>query len=376
MASRRPSIRRLAVAVLALTAGGALLAKVPGSGARVRDSVTLADERIKTALTAYRGRYAWSTFDSEARVFRVAMASAEPGSKRVLAIAPRKVQFDLDLGPDGDGGVVAVYSRCEREPTVAITLLGTPSYFRGQGCRLFRFDPERGRERRLSIPLRRGSLYQPSVWRRRLAFVFVPRGGPVLRRRPEIWTGRLRGARVDRLRRVQLRPIPRHRSEGAAAPPGPTSLDIDGRRMAFVTEASYDSYCRYNSEERTPDAITGLWMSFNGRERARRRLRACETERHLYVAAATVSRRHVAALRIDRRRRAKREGEAFPPPVIRVIRFASARAAGEQRCFDGDVRALAVDGDRLLLGQYHPAINAPGSRFRISLTSFRSARRC
>src|SRR4051794_32675483 len=88
-------------------------------------------------------------------------------------VAPRGVPFDVDLGPDAQGRTVAVYSRCEREPT-PITSAGAIAYPSGaRGCRIYLYDPEVGTERRLAPG------YLPAIWKGTLVLARGDRDAPL-----------------------------------------------------------------------------------------------------------------------------------------------------------------------------------------------------
>lgn len=152
------------------------------------------------------------------------------GAVRRLPVAPRSVPFDVDLGPDRRGSTVAVYSRCAREPDLPAagrSPLAHPSYTRGRGCDIYRFDFATGRERKLAGASTAGaSEVLPSVWRDKIAFARVYE--------------RRAGAR-GLLPYLYVRPLSGGRSQrqpggarGKTGLPGPISLDLYGRRLSFV----------------------------------------------------------------------------------------------------------------------------------------------
>jgi hypothetical protein len=139
-------------------------------------AVVLAKQEAPTAVTTHRGLAVWSAWSPQERVYRLA-ASREGGPAFVLPVAPRRVPFDADLGPDRHGRPVAVYSRCRREPPrdgFRGLQVGLPDYTRGRGCNVWRYDFARGRERPVrGAGRRRVSEYLPSIWRERLAFARI-----------------------------------------------------------------------------------------------------------------------------------------------------------------------------------------------------------
>jgi hypothetical protein len=143
-------------------------------------------------------------------------------------VKPRSVPFDVDLGPSKDDGVVAAYSRCEQEPDsygAGGVLLRTT----GRGCDIFRLDVLDGEETKLKgASTDQSSEFLPSIWRDRVAFarVFEQREG----RRgdlPYLYVRPLDGGTSERQPGG---------SRGDDGLPGPTGLDLFGRRMSFSWE--------------------------------------------------------------------------------------------------------------------------------------------
>src|SRR5918992_935338 len=66
-----------------------------------------------SAVSAYRGRVVWSRPVAAAGRFELMLWHA--GAARRLPVPTRRVQFDADIGPGPNGGLVVVYSRCRRE---------------------------------------------------------------------------------------------------------------------------------------------------------------------------------------------------------------------------------------------------------------------
>jgi hypothetical protein len=150
------------------------------------------------------------------------------GEIETAGVDPRGVPFDVDLGPSEDDGVVAAYSRCEQEPDeygAGGVLLRTT----GRGCDIFRLDVSGGEETELEgASTEDSSEYLPSIWRDSVAFarVFEQRDG----RRgdlPYLYVRPLDGGRSDRQPGG---------SRGDDGLPGPTGLDLYGRRMSFSWE--------------------------------------------------------------------------------------------------------------------------------------------
>lgn len=154
-----------------------------------------------------------------------------------LPIDPRLgVPFDVDLGPDGHGNVVAAYSRCQVEPDV-ITVRDTfvarvfsrpyPAYTAGRGCDIYRFDFDTLTESKLAGASTDGaSEMLPSIWKDQVAFARVYEQRDGLRGRvPYLYVRPLAGGRSERQPGG---------SRGSNGLPGPTRLDLYGRRLSFV----------------------------------------------------------------------------------------------------------------------------------------------
>ena len=92
-----------------------------------------------------------------------------------VAVAPRSIPFDVDVGP-GPSGAAVTYSRCSLEPPERFGPSGLsilPDYTRARGCGMYRYDVRDGVERPLAGS-RRGVL--PTVWHGRVAYL-TPRSG-------------------------------------------------------------------------------------------------------------------------------------------------------------------------------------------------------
>jgi hypothetical protein len=119
-------------------------------------------------IDAYAGRVVWSDYDAAVDAWRLMEHSR--GVTRAVPVPARPTPFDVDLGPDGHGGTVAVYSRCRRSipGDLPAPRLGS----RRRGCDLYRYSFATGRE----APVRRANSATadetwPAVWGARIAFV-------------------------------------------------------------------------------------------------------------------------------------------------------------------------------------------------------------
>ncbi len=171
------------------------------------------------------------------------LAEVVAGRLRDLNAAPRRVPFDVDIGPDRDGRVVAVYSRCAQEgrPGPGVT---TIAYRTARRCRLYSVRVHGGRERRIALPQSRRSStsrFLPTIWRQRLTWA-------------ETEDHRNEGYRIAAPRLMSRDGSGRiHRLRGGSAfyrksdlgAEGPLALDQRGTRLAFAwSYVSSDTRCR------------------------------------------------------------------------------------------------------------------------------------
>jgi hypothetical protein len=145
------------------------------------------------------------------------------GVNSAVPVAPRREAFDVDLGPDGNGSTVAVYSRCKREADAV-------------GCNLYQFDFAAGRESKLSTQSTHGSEYEPTVWEKNVAYIV--NGGSCRGRIECIYVQSLSGGRARRLSGGPKHYIGKGKNAGV---PGPTGLELRERSLAF----SWVSFGRY-----------------------------------------------------------------------------------------------------------------------------------
>jgi hypothetical protein len=128
------------------------------------------------------------------------------------AVQPARVPFDVDLGDDGHGHLIATYSRCSRLPR---------GLERPRGCDVYRYDVSARRERRVpGLGIASASDYLPTAASGRIAFARSVAGGPA-----RLYWRALAGG-------------PLHRLHGGLANSddrtGPTSLDLGRRGLAIA----------------------------------------------------------------------------------------------------------------------------------------------
>lgn len=223
-------------AVLSSLAASSLIVAAPASA----QAPFFPDPSLSPVSDTYRGVTLYSERETGGdgpgsdRYFLTQIVDDRP---QRLAIGPRLgVPFDVDLGPDEDGGVVAVYSRCATEPDLVRTreTFGArvfsnpyPAYTAGRGCDIYRYDFDSRRETRIEgASTDQASEVLPAIWRDQIAFarVYERRDGergvyPYLYVRP------LAGGRSERQPGG---------SRGTNGLPGPTRLDLYGRYLSFV----------------------------------------------------------------------------------------------------------------------------------------------
>lgn len=196
------------------------------------------------------------------------LTSSVAGVRVRLPIAPRLgVPFDVDLGPDSDGNVVAVYSRCRVEATdgrvseaygsrVVASAAPTPVYTAGRGCDLYRYDFLTGSESKITgASTNQASEMLPSIWKGRIAFarVYERRSGG-RGRYPYLYTRPTAGGSSQR---------EPGGSRGIYGLPGPTSLDLYGRNLSFTWNYATGDQHRFRQ------AMSELRLTFTGSSRRR-----------------------------------------------------------------------------------------------------------
>ena len=136
-----------------LLTGSVLAATLLAPATAAADDV-VADLARDTPIAAYGGALAWSAYDASANRFALVILEGDTTAAAPVATARRA--FDVSLGPDARGRVVALYTRC-RSAT--------------RGCDVYRYDLRSRRERKLasvSSPSRDEAW--PAQWRDRVTF--------------------------------------------------------------------------------------------------------------------------------------------------------------------------------------------------------------
>lgn len=227
------------VSLLAVLSGAAAFHTPPAAA-----DTTLATVTRPAPISAHAGRVAWSARDPSTGYFVLMTVTGDTPVQRV-PVPPRSVPFDVDLGPDAQGETIAAYSRCHRDPPprrpqIGNALAQMPEWSAARGCNLHQFNFTTGRETRIAgANAPDASQFLPTVWKTRVAFarVYERRRGR-LGDRAYLYIRGVTGADASRqvpagnrsrLRTCSGRPVRCLYS----VEPGPTSLDLAGRRLAF-----------------------------------------------------------------------------------------------------------------------------------------------
>ncbi len=208
----------------------------------------------------FDGISVWSELETSGPDPRYFLTVFAAGQRARLPVAPRSVPFDVDLGPDADDNVVAVYSRCTQEPAdpsgaqrAADRIFSAPhpAYTTGRGCDLYRYDFRAAQEEKIEgASTGQASEVLPSVWKDEIAFarVYERRAG----NRgiyPYLYVRSL-------TEKAHSRRQPGG-SRGISGLPGPTSLDLYGRRLSFTWNHATDNAPARGTTELRLDTVDG-----------------------------------------------------------------------------------------------------------------------
>ena len=192
----------------------ALAALLAPDGARA-DSL-VAELARETPISAYGGALAWSAYDEATR--RYALMIRQGARTAAAPVATAKRAFDVSLGPDVRGRVVALYTRCR----TAV-----------HGCDVYRYGLRARSEQRLaavSSPVLDEAW--PAQWGDRIAF------SRRIHARPASHRGRPRWCPTPFVKRLSSR-APSRRLDSRC---GPTvGIAIRGQRIIQVTDNTGDS---------------------------------------------------------------------------------------------------------------------------------------
>ena len=129
------------------------------------DPVVIGSVTANAPIAAQGGWVVWSAPTGS----RWQLMGWHDGVAAPVPIAPRSQPFDVDLGTDAAGRVVATFSRCRRAPRLGFDRRTDP--WTGGGCHIRVLDLASGAERRAPVPAAAGmSDTTPSMWHGRIAF--------------------------------------------------------------------------------------------------------------------------------------------------------------------------------------------------------------
>lgn len=134
-----------------------VLCVVPAAPALADDAI--AELGREGRVAGYGGWSAWSSYDGVSA--RYALTLRDPsGTVKAAAIATANRPFDVALGPDADGNVVAIYQRCL-----------------ARGCDLRRYSTASGRDVKLAaVSSPSYNEATPAIWRTTVVFTRRIRG--------------------------------------------------------------------------------------------------------------------------------------------------------------------------------------------------------
>jgi hypothetical protein len=186
---------------------------------------------------AHAGHVVWSTYDPASGSYYLTLY--REGKTSRLPVPPRRVPFDVDLGPVVAARLFATYSRCKQESRQLDGAGTLPDYTLGRGCDLYAFDLHGFRERKLrNASSKHASEYLPTVSTHEpVASTTVVAFGRTYDER----RGRRHGYRRDRLPYLYVQGLgsdgrPRRLAggpRGRYGGPGPSRLDLHRQRLAL-----------------------------------------------------------------------------------------------------------------------------------------------
>jgi hypothetical protein len=198
-----PSLRRL---LLPLATLAALAAAAP---AQADDMV--AELARDTPIAAYGGQLAYSAYDAASGRYTL-MIAARDGAPAAAPIATSQRAFDVSLGPDAKGRVVALYTRCRSAE---------------KRCDIYRYSPSLRRESRLGFSSPREDEAWPVQWGTRVAFV---------RRHPKGGKGEIPNCDIPYVKKLTSTVPPRRLDRGSCAIT--TGMSLRQSRIVQVTFGS------------------------------------------------------------------------------------------------------------------------------------------
>jgi hypothetical protein len=189
-----------------------------------RADTAIASPPTPSKVATYAGVTAYSVRGADG-LWRLIYDTNTNGRSEAVPIPPRTVPFDVDLGPGTDGQVLAVYSRCQREPRMGRRSAGpTPVWATARGCDLYRYDFRTRQEVPLAGPNTFNTEVLPTIWRDRAGFVRIYQEREGLRGRVPYVYVREAGRRSERQRGG---------GRGTSGLPGPLAIDLEDTLLAM-----------------------------------------------------------------------------------------------------------------------------------------------
>jgi hypothetical protein len=224
-------VTRRALSILPALGAAAMLLGAPTA----RADTTLATGLSSNVKVSMRGdAIAWS---APAGAGRWKLVIARHGVTADAAVRTARAPFDVDLGDDGHGHLIATYSRCSRPPR---------GLERPRGCDVYRYDVTAKRERRVpGLGAGSASDYLPTAASGRIAFARSIAGGPA-----RLYVRSLAGGPLRRLHGGL---------SNADDRTGPRSLDLGkpGLAIAWVARGPAGPGLDYGAHEVRLDPLHG-----------------------------------------------------------------------------------------------------------------------
>lgn len=203
----------------------AIAAMVLPSAAAAQADTTIATPQNPSKVSTYGGVTAYSVRGADGR-WRLVYDTNTNGRAEAVPIPARTVPFDVDLGPGTEGQVLAVYSRCRREPEMGRRSAGpTPVWATARECDLYRFDFRNQQEEVLEGPSTSHTEVLPTIWRDRVGFVRIYQERDGLRGRVPYVYVREAGRRSERQPGG---------GRGTSGLPGPLAIDLEDTLLGMA----------------------------------------------------------------------------------------------------------------------------------------------
>jgi hypothetical protein len=207
-----------------LWAAGTIVVLAVAGGVAPARSQVLDRPNTPPDVTAFGTTAVWSARSTDDGLFR--LTAWQDGQLSTLPVAPSERPLaDVDLGPGPDGGVWAVYSRCDAPEGAA------------GACDLYRFDFATRDEARLDAVSAPGiDEHAPTIWGDRIAFARRPPSVAVGRPAERAFIARVDGSTPpEGLPMYGPRDVPRDHLRDFSI----TGLDLQGDELAL----SWQAYC-------------------------------------------------------------------------------------------------------------------------------------